>query len=48
MVSQHIEIGDIDDTSGDLKSKYFESVKYEMEAVVRLQKWDQLDTLFKV
>jgi hypothetical protein len=37
-----------DDTLTDLKLKHFEVVKYELEASIRLQKWDDFDALFQV
>ena len=45
----HIETGSLDDnTLNDLKSKHYEVVKYELEAAIRLQKWDDIDVLFRV
>jgi hypothetical protein len=36
------------DAESDLKSKYFEAVKYELEAILRLRNWDDLDLVFEV
>ena len=45
----HIETGSLDDnTLNDLKSKHYEVVKYELEAAIRLHKWDDIDVLFRV
>ena len=37
-----------DGTLKDLKSRHYEVVKYELEAAIRLQKWDDIDVLFRV
>lgn len=34
--------------AADLKSKHVEAVKYELEAIMRLQNWDDLDVMFEV
>jgi hypothetical protein len=34
--------------AGDVKAKFNESVKFELEAVLRLKKWDDFDELFDV
>jgi hypothetical protein len=49
VISQHMEDVNLDErTSKGFKFKYFEAVKYEIEASVRLQQWDNLDPLFEV
>src|ERR1043166_9455179 len=32
----------------DLKAKYVEAVKFDLEAALHLQKWEDMDTLFQV
>jgi hypothetical protein len=49
VIPQHLEDVNIDEQSPkDFKFKYFEAVKYEIEASVRLQQWDNFDPLFEV
>jgi hypothetical protein len=35
-------------TSSNLNGKYFDAIKYQLEATIRLRKWDELDQLFDV
>lgn len=40
-------IDELDESAkSDMISKHFQVVKLELEAVLKLQKWDQLDELF--
>jgi hypothetical protein len=36
------------ETSPNLRGKYFDAIKYQLEATIRLRRWDELDQLFDV
>jgi hypothetical protein len=49
LIGAHLEDVSLGETTRtDLTGKHFEVVKYEFEAVLRLEKWDDLDDLFQV
>jgi hypothetical protein len=49
MIEVQLQVEGIGDaTKVDLISKHFEAVKYELEAVLRLEQWDAIESLFQV
>jgi hypothetical protein len=49
LIEAHLETDSLGDaTKTDLIGKHFEAVKFELEAVLRLGQWDEIDNLFQV
>jgi hypothetical protein len=49
LIVGHLETNSLGDaTKADLIGKHFEVLKYELEAVLRLEQWDEIDKLFQV